>query len=468
MIKSFTNIVNSMKSYIQSLYPTANTSEGTFLSDVIISAPAKEIESLYNEVESVQLDQSIYTASDTGLEVIAKNMGVLRKSARAARGKVTFYINSLPTSDITIPASTVVSTISSTTSSSIQFSTIQTAVMYTDFAANYFNATTGRYEILVDIEALSGGTSGNVGSGTIVSLVSSISGLNGCTNTSATTGGADTESNDQLSSRIVTRWLGSSLCTEDGIKSAISSQQSVEDVIIVAHGNTGREELGAIDVYIKGVITRSQTENIIPVGNLFENLTFFKQPLLTGGIVSVLSSASGSISSSNYSIVKDAGSYRGSVSAVDKLSWVIPINDSYGAVSVVYNYNGLIEDLQNIFNKTNTDILNANILVKWASEIPIDIEFSMKVLAGFSLSDVETVVEAEISTYLTGLLIGSEIQQADITRIILNVPGVDDVQLPFTTFQSSDATIIINSVGNLQLPLYGYCSAGTLTINLMS
>jgi hypothetical protein len=467
MIKSFVNIVNSMKSYILSLYPTANTSEGTFLSDVVISAPAKEIESLYDEVELTQLDQSIETASDSGLNVIANNMGLIRKSARSARGNVVFYVNSIPTADITIPVNTTVATLSSTTSSNIQFSTIQTVVMYADFSSNYFNAVTGRYEISASIEALTGGITGNVGSGTIVSLVNSINGINGCTNTSATTGGIDVESNDQLCSRIAARWLGVNVSTEDGIQSLVASQQAVEDVVIVAHGITGREQLGAIDVYVKGIVTKSNTEVIIPLGTDFEDVVFSKQPILTSGIVSVLSSSSGSISSSNYSLVKDTGSYRGSVIAQDKLSWIISTDSSYGVVSVIYNYNGLVEDIQNLFNKTNTDTLNANILVKWAQEIPINIEFSMKVISGFSFSDVEAMVTSELSTYLSGLVIGSEIQQADLTRIILNVPGVDDILLPLTTFQSSDGTIIKNSLGNLQLPAYGYCIAGTTTINLM-
>jgi len=468
MIKSFTDIVNAMRSYILSLYPTANTSEGTFLSDVIISAPAKEMESLYNEVEATQLDQSVETASDIGLQTIAKNVGIIKKSARSARGKITFYTNTLPTSDITIPINTIVATVSTTTSSSIQFSTTQTVVMYADFASNYFNSSTGRYEITADIEALSSGTSGNVGSGTIVTITSSIQGINGCTNNSSTAGGTDEESNDQLSSRIATRWLGVSLSTEDGIQSTISAQTAVEDVVVVAHGDTGREELGAIDVYVKGTTTKSYTEIINPAGNFFEDLTFFKQPVLVDGVFSVISSASGSLSSSTYSIVQDGGSYKGSVSAVDKLHWTNPMGSGYGVISITYDYNGLIEDLQNIFNKTNTDILNSNLLIKWAEEVPIDIEFSMKVISGFSFSDVQTVVSSELSTYLSGLVIGSEIQQADVARIILNTPGVDDVALPFTTFRSSDSTINPDSIGNLQLPAYGYCIAGTITINLMS
>jgi len=465
---SFSIIVQRMKSYIRGVDSSVDVSEGTMLNDIVISAPGREVAQLYSNLDTVSRAQSIETASDLALESLGGNVGIVRKSSRKARGTVVFFANSAPTTDIVIPAGTIVSTVPTSASSAIQFVTTRTVTIYSDFVSVYLNPATGRYEVASEIDAVVAGTTGNVGSTTITTLVSGISSINGCYNTTSTSGGLDTESLDSLRGRIAARWSGGIIGTEDGILSAVFAQEGVEDAVVVGHGETGRSELGAIDVYIKGTNSQSQTDAFATTTSIFSDLILTKQPVLTSGVTEILSSASGSISSGVWSLTKDVSVLEGSVRAQDMIEWSTPPDSSYGSVFITYSYNGLVDSIQNLFAKTNRDVLNSDILIKWAREIPIDITCSIKLLAGFDSNSVTSLIGSEVSSFLSENSIGEELQQADVVQIMLNVPGVDDILLPFTTFRSSDSTILPNSFNNLTIPVYGYVSAGTFTFNVIT
>lgn len=460
-LKVFSTIVQQMRSFIRSKSSKLDTSEGTILNDIVISAPSQEFEKMYEQLETIQESQAIDTAGITALEGLANNVGLVRKTARRAEGSITFFRINAPTSDITIPAGTLVSTVSSVSSTAIQFVTTRAVVMFSALAGTYLNPSTGVYEISTDIEALDAGTAGIVGPGTITTIVNSLTGIDGCYNSISTTGGLDSESEEQLRARIVAKTRGSLIGTEDGFLSIVLAVDGVSDATVVGHGDTGRDEFGAVDIYIKGKNTRTQRDVFLSSDS---ELILSKQPILSDGIVSVISSVSGSVSSSNWSLEKDTGNYGGSVQAQDKLVW--GITPPGGTTFVVYNYNGLIEDLQSLFSKTNKDILNTNLLVKWATEIPIDISLNVTLLPGFDAEDVSSLISTEVAQFLDTLSIGEELQQADVARIILNIPGVDDVVLPFTTFQASDASITPNAAGNLDIPSNGYPVAGSILITI--
>jgi len=182
--------------------------------------------------------------------------------------------------------------------------------------------------------------------------------------------------------------------------------------------------------------------------------------------VSVLSSVQGALPISSWSIAKDTGNYGGSIVAQDKLHWITSVPNTSGSIVVNYQYNGLVEDLQSLLSKDNQDVVNSSTFIKWATEIPINVTVSIRIQQGFTGSDVTSLVSSAINTFLTNLTIGQEVQQADIAREILNVVGVDDVLLPFTSFQSQDSSILQNDFNNLTIPSRAYGSAGTVTVNI--
>jgi uncharacterized phage protein gp47/JayE len=466
MARNFLTIVQAFKDFIRNVNSKAELSEGTFTKDIVIDAPAKEFELLYTRIDQVSNEQSISTASEVGLEKTLLNFSKVVKGARRSRTTVRFFKNQAPTANITIPAGTLVSTPLSDTATSVQFRTVQSVTMLSSLALSYLNSSTGKYEIAVEVEAVNGGTSGNVGAGTISILNGSISGIDGVYNPFTATGGQDKETSSDIRARLSTALSGTALGSKSGFQSFVLEQDFVEDVLVIGRGNTGRSEIGAVDIYIKGKLYRNAKDEFSDPFGPYPDFIFSKQPVIAASVTSVLSSANGALPVSAWTVSKDVGNYRGSIVAQDKLHWLTSVPLSSGSIIVNYQYNGLIEDLQSLLGKDNQDVINSNTLIKWATEIPINVTVSIRIQQGFVGSDVVSLVSSAINSFLTNLGIGQEIQQADIAREILNVSGVDDVLLPFTVFQSQDGSIIKNAFNNLTIPQTGYGSAGTIVVNI--
>ena len=466
MSRTFTEVLESMNTFIKGQYPYLDTSEGTIIYDINLLAPSREFATLYTEMNQVSQNQSILTASENGLISLGSNVAIQRKNERHSKGRITFFRFTAPVQDITIPVGTIVS-VDPTGGEDIQFITTSPITMFVNLASVYLNTTTNLYEVTTDIEAVEGGRQGIVGSNTITNIITSIAGINGCYNSIATSGGADIESKETLRNRIAIKVRGNSIGTTDGILSEVLANSNVEDGIVVGNGSSERSDFGTIDIYIRGKVNKSYTESYIVTGAENEKVTLSKQPVIPDSVSSIVSSASGAIPSSKYTLNKDTSTLGGSVEAGDNITFDPALDASYGALLITYSYNSVITDLQNIFNTSNKHIQNTDILVLWATEILIDITSSLKVLPGFDFSSVVDDIEENLAVFFTNTTIGEQIQQADVAKVILDTPGVDDLLLPFTTFESDDGTITRDSFGNLNLPSKGYAVIGTVTLNLV-
>lgn len=466
MPRNFTQISQAFKDYIRSINSRIELSEGTFTRDIVIDPVAKEFENLYSRLEQVSLEQSISTASDVGLDIIAGNFSIVRKAARRARGLVTFFKNVAPTTDIVIPSGTLVSTILTDTIPAVLFRTTQNITMRAALAVSYFNTITNKYEIQVEVEAVNGGDSGNVGAGTIATITQAVSGIDGVYNSFTTTGGFNTETGSQLQARLSTVLSGLALGTVGGLSDFVSTQDNVEDVLVISHGQTGRNDIGSVDVYVKGKTFRSFTDEFISISNPYPDFVFTKQPIIPTANISISSSVSGVLVPSSFQIIKDSGVFGGSTIGQDTLHWLTAIGPSSGSVIAAYQYNGLIEDLQSALSNQNKNLVNSDTLIKWATEIPIDVTLSIRLLSGNSSDDVIPLVTIAIDNFLNSLGIGEEIQQSDVINVVLQVSGIDEILIPLTKFQSSDGLITENAFNNLTIPQTSYASAGTITVNL--
>jgi hypothetical protein len=114
---------------------------------------------------------------------------------------------------------------------------------------------------------------------------------------------------------------------------------------------------------------------------------------------------------------------------------------SYGELmTVTYGVNSLIKTVQDKVNiKRN---LTADVLVKGANQIDVDVEFTVKLKSGA----ISPVVIDEVSTNLYSLFnqkkLGQRVNQSDVIRIIDENSGVDYVILPMTRMAVSDGTHI--------------------------
>lgn len=467
MSKSYSTIVQSMRDYIKAIYPSAQTHEGSVLDDIVIAVPSRELSQLYEKVDLVSEAQSIETATQDGLEKLGSNVNKFQKSAIPATGIVTFFSSTAPTFDITIPANTVVSTRGSAGVIPKKFRTLRKVVMYKVLAGSYLNSSNGKYEISAAIEALTPGQNGVVGARAVDAIQGSITGIEGVYNASATSGGEDFESEQDFAQRIAAAFTGNILGTEDGYLSEALAIDEITSATVVGHGNTGRDIMNAVDIYYKGSRMSTYTDIFtVPQGVLISEVVLTKQPVVVDTVTTLIYGNTGSIIgvSPAWSLVKDTGVYKGSIYGLDKIEFSGELVASLGTVYVTYSYNSLSEVLQNIFTKTNKDLLDISILVKEASAISIDIDLDVTVLAGFDTLLVASAIQDVVASFLDGLSIGQELQTADVAREVLNTPGVDDVLLPFTLFRASDGSILPNASNNLVIPSDSYATAGTITI----
>ena len=465
-MKTFQDLKTSMEAFIRGKSATIDLSEGTIIDDIVISAPSQEIAKLYDEDNTTSQGQSLLTASDSATDSLGGNLGILRLTPNSAQGIVNFFSYNSPTNDVTIPAGSIVSTYATGGGSSIQYTVTATIYMYAQLASSYLNPSLNVYEVAVPVEAIQSGVNGVVGPQSITQLVTTIPGIDGCYNSDSTSGGTDAEDTLDLSTRIASKWRGNTIGVLDGYLSEVLSYPGVEDAIVFGGINTGRDDLGPVDIYIRGSNVVTFQDTFISY-SYFNDLVLTNQPVVESANVQVISSQGGVISDTLYTLVKDTGAYAGSVNGQDRIHWTSGSYVGSGSITVNYSYNSLIYDLQTYFSDPSRNVQNTNLLIKWTVETSIDITCNIKVSSGYDSDSVKAEIGTQLAIYMNNLNIGALIQQSDIVETILLVPGVDDLQLPLALLQSSDATLIVDSFNNLQLPSKAYAVLGNLIINVM-
>jgi uncharacterized phage protein gp47/JayE len=196
---------------------------------------------------------------DDAFDSLSSNYGKIRQSATKSSTKVTFYANTAPTTDVTIPLGEQISTTSTETQVAISFSTLSSGVMQVSQIESFYNSITQRYEITIPVEAVTAGAIGNVNVNTIINT--NISGLS-VINTQSAFGGVDEESNADLSDRSQLAFVGLDVGTVYGYKRTCTEIPGVRDVMVIDAGNPlmqrdydevrKKHVYGKVDIYIRG------------------------------------------------------------------------------------------------------------------------------------------------------------------------------------------------------------------------
>jgi len=122
----------------------------------------------------------------------------------------------------------------------------------------------------------------------------------------------------------------------------------VEDAIVVGGADTGRDDLGPVDIFIRGKKITPVQDSFIAYTD-YPDLILSRQPVIDSETISVITNLGGVLSPSLYTLTKDTGVYAGSVRGQDNVHWIYTLPTSSGSVVVSYSYNSLIYDLQNYF-----------------------------------------------------------------------------------------------------------------------
>ncbi len=150
---------------------------------------AGEIYNLKSYIEFVKRQAFPQTAVGEYLDYHAKLRGLSRKIAVKATGSVVFSLGTASEYQVEIPQGTIISTAG------------DNPVSFETTSYGYIEA--GKTTATVTAQALTGGTSGNVASGTVKVIVNMTADDLSVTNLGAFVGGTDEENDEQLRTRII-------------------------------------------------------------------------------------------------------------------------------------------------------------------------------------------------------------------------------------------------------------------------
>lgn len=387
IFRSFNDLVISFIEYLRLVQPELDTKPGTVARDLFVDSPAQQLAELYSQLQNISSLQSLFSTSGRDLGRLASNFGVSRKTGTSATGVAIFTTNNLDI-DILIPTASVV-----VANNGVNFQTTS-GVLLSAANANVYRATatrlrteldlasiTDEFAVEVPVEALTTGTSGNIGLYSI--STHNVSGISSVTNLQTFSGGTNAESDDQFRTRILSVFAGSNTGTALGYTTAVNAVAGIQDSIIVVPGDPllirdgtqvstdSNGDLvvsdpgsgGKVDIYILGSSLDSQVDSFIyndqsgnndptdPSNDVVlgqrgaesgTNVATRRVELIAANalpfqpvssVLSVAGSASGpnfvekytdsaGRVRGNYELVKDSGDFGGSSFGFDRLRWV--------------------------------------------------------------------------------------------------------------------------------------------------
>ena len=499
-LPTFSQIVNSMITFLQGSRPDIASNVGSVVNDVVISTVADQLSpengtnpnAVYPQI---QYDQNLTafvinaaTLLPADLDAIGTNYGMVRNPGTQATGTITLRIRNYTTSSpiITVPSGTTVSTLSTSSAPAVSFATNATVQFIPSLAPAYYNPATGFYEQSVGIICQTIGTVGNVAANTITSLVGPGLGIDAVTNTTSTFGGTNIESNVAYAGRIQIKLSGNNVGTQNGIISLVNTNPSVIEAIVV--GPNDPEMLrnqfgGSVDVYIQGQIITPATDTYLYSSSGDQTFVLSHQPVTVIGSVSGYVSGiphtfSGPVGGTtgigiDYNISINPNSlFSGSVDSASYIQWNSTGTnpDPNSTVTITYSYDSLIESLQSLIDETQNIIVGSDVLIKEAIVAQINVTASIIVLPGFNSASVVTNVQSNLSIYLDALGLGVNIDLSDLVVVIEGTPGVDEVDLSTLALQSvaDDVTTTIPPGQRISLGKNSYPVANTLAISVES
>lgn len=301
-IRTTTDVQQSYIDEILTSNSNVDVKPGTLTRDIHINPPSDEFERLYTVIDFLHRSQSFLTLIqfddsdgdgisdpvlqsdqkvklkeallitderaddvqrliDDSFDKLAGNVNVSRKDALQSVGQALFYTRSVPLQDVYINAGGIIETVTDE-NSSIQYQVLTDFTLRVSDLENYYNPSTRRYEILLDIESVSSGDASNVDAAKIKVVVSGIDPIFGVTNPNPTEFGQDQESNANLAQRAILAFVSVDVGTEGGYLATTLGTPNVSRAKIISAG----EELmmrdidplrlvhtfGMVDIYVHG------------------------------------------------------------------------------------------------------------------------------------------------------------------------------------------------------------------------
>lgn len=222
-------------------------------------------------------DDDVQALIDDAFEQLAAQRGATRDAGKRSRGEVTFYTTLQPSESRILNVGQVVK------SGAVPFRITSPATITANGSGSFYNPSTGRYTSNAFLQAENPGSAGNVSAGQITVINNGPSGVY-VTNSSATYGGRDQESNRDLAARA------------DGLLSSVDSgtyrgyvQRAVgvagvrqASVIDAGHAlmmrdyvpSLGKHTGGKVDIWVRGESLATITDSFAFPFDIAKNIQF--------------------------------------------------------------------------------------------------------------------------------------------------------------------------------------------------
>ena len=244
--------------------PNASVNEDTVVNGLIEGFSRTLADTTEQNLQSVYDAGFILNASGKELTKRAEELGFFRKDAVKATGVVEFSRNQTATQDYTIPQGTVVETLSE---DPVQFETTEEVTL-----------SSGTRTVKANVQAVDGGTDGNVGANTIEAMPSPPTGVGSVSNPNPTGDpaytdtdgntllvGQDEEDDQELQNRVLREDGSPGSASSDDISTALTNIDSVIDATAVVNNtDTDNTGSGGLPPYSTEIVVQGgTTEEII-------------------------------------------------------------------------------------------------------------------------------------------------------------------------------------------------------------
>lgn len=207
------------------------TPEDTCELSLRLYAAAAELQALHIQADWVLQQSFPQTAEGQYLDYLAQERGLSRTGAVQAAGTLRFSVAAAPAADLNVEAGTVCMT-----ADEVRFETTQAVIL-----------AAGSLYVDAPARAAEAGSAGNALAGTITILTACPAGVTGCTNPAAFSGGADSEDDDSLRTRL----LASFQRLPNGANAAFYEETAMAHEGVAAATAIGRARgIGTVDVYV--------------------------------------------------------------------------------------------------------------------------------------------------------------------------------------------------------------------------
>lgn len=240
--RSPSELINNRIQFYRVAQPNLNTGPGTTNRDVLIDGQATEDAKLYDEIARASQKQSPKFQIGSDIDNYLANYKEYRLKGAKAQVIALMTFDSLD-SDLAIIKGSII-----TAKNGLNFVVVNSLTLspvlltsYQATASKYkadldFLGITDQYAVEILAEATVAGTQGNISKYALIST--NVTGINSVTNTSPVGNGKDAESDTQLKTRFSSLLSGANTGTSLGYKSAVISDSSVIDAVVIEPGDS--------------------------------------------------------------------------------------------------------------------------------------------------------------------------------------------------------------------------------------